>query len=154
MTHAYDSARYLFLRVLNIIKFLYPVSQSMALSIYVYIIFMLVANIHADDLILVLVSGSTDEVLWSDYVEVVNLDKPEYICDKPANYPIEIYGQVGGLVDSKLTTCGGRYGVEPFTYYDDCYQLDPITNDWTKVGEMKHNRYYATEVVTPQGKCK
>ncbi len=126
----------------------------MALSICVYIIFMLVVKIHADELLLVLVSGSTDEVLWSDDVEIINLDKTEYIFDKPANYPIEIYGQVGGLVDSKITTCGGRYGVEPYTYYADCYQLDPITNDWKKVGEMNHKRYYATEVVTPQGKSR
>ena len=126
----------------------------MALAIYVYIIFMLVVKIHADELLLVLVSGSTDKVLWSDDVEIINLDKPEYICDRPANYPIEIYGQVGGLVDSKITTCGGRYGVEPYTYYDDCYQLDPITNDWKKIEEMFHKRYYATEVVTTQGKNK
>ena len=136
------------------ISFACLVSQSMALSLYVYIIFLLVVKIYAGDLLLVLVSGSSDEGLWSDDVEVVNLDKTEYICDKPAAYPIEIYGQAGGLVDSILTICGGRYGVEPYTYYDDYYQPDPIINDWTKIDEMKHNRYCATEVVTPQGKCK
>jgi hypothetical protein len=51
-------------------------------------------------------------------------------CGKPADYPSYIRGTIGGLVNGKMTVCGGGYFL---VYSGDCFQYQPDTNEWTEV---------------------
>lgn len=69
-------------------------------------------------------------------------------CGKPADYPSYIRGTIGGLVNGKMTVCGGGYFL---VYSGDCFQYQPDTNEWTEFPALSEIRSGAASVNGPEG---
>ncbi len=67
--------------------------------------------------------------------EAVNLADPASICQPIGDYPMDIYGNVVGLVDGVVKSCGSE------TSYDDCYDYDPDSNRWVGSPNMLYGRH-------------
>ena len=68
-------------------------------------------------------------------------DKNKFQCADWLDYPIDLYGATGGLVDQVPVICGGWSHVD----FDDCYKI--TANKAVFLGKMKNKRQYAASVV-------
>ena len=79
-------------------------------------------------------------------VEILDVEERKvYNCLKPQQFPTQVYAHVGGVVDERLTICGGE------TVGAGCFQLDPENNDWLKMSDMITSRSYSAAAMTTFG---
>ena len=90
-----------------------------------------------EDNVIALIGGYTSD---TNYIDVWG---GNYTCDLDSIKNLG-YSTVGGLIDSKITVCGGN---------NTCYQLDPLLNIWVKFPEMvgANGRFDCGYVMTPNG---
>eukprot|EP00095_Tigriopus_kingsejongensis_P006397 maker-scaffold1351_size46012-snap-gene-0.12 protein:Tk06397 transcript:maker-scaffold1351_size46012-snap-gene-0.12-mRNA-1 annotation:"hypothetical protein" len=92
-------------------------------------------------------TGYNDDGSLAD-TELLQLS-PETVCEqKPADYPLYIRGTVGGLVQDKITVCGGGYFL---VYSGECFQFDPQSNQWTEFPALPEIRSGAAALNVPAG---
>ena len=105
--------------------------------IILLIFFQLFSFGKLEDNVIALIGGYTPD---SNYIDVWG---GNYSCDLDSIKNLG-YSTVGGLIDSKITICGGN---------NTCYQLDPLLNLWMDFPEMvgADSRFDCGYVMTPNG---
>ena len=97
---------------------------------------------------LIVISGEQSDAQGS--VEILDVEKTNYTCSQPQPYPLKVYEHCGGIVNGRVTVCGGidSSGV----IHDECFQLDPDTNEWKPIASMRSRKHFAAAVSTLYGK--
>ena len=67
-------------------------------------------------------------------IEVVNIDEsePDLICDDLPNFPFEVVGATGQLLDGEPVICGGV--VDTLKWSDSCACYTLKNGSWIQVG--------------------
>ena len=74
--------------------------------------------------------------------EIIDIASGGVTCSDLADFPVEIYGGVGGNLQGTPIVCGGYSS----TISDKCYKFT-TTGGWQEFASMKHKRGYAAGIV-------
>ncbi len=93
---------------------------------------------------MLVIAGYRSDVSDVDTVDVLDLSDDETSsCIIVPDYPLEVRGLFGDLVDGVPKVCGGYDG----GYYPNCFDYDPGLNAWVEAPPMMVPRYYAAASV-------
>ena len=93
---------------------------------------------------MLVIAGYRSDVSDVDTVDVLDLsDDDTSSCTIVPDYPLEVRGLFGDLVDGVPKVCGGYDG----GYYPNCFDYDPGLNAWVEAPPMMAPRYYAAASV-------
>ena len=86
---------------------------------------------------IVLITGIEDE---NNKMEIIKPDNSTTTCREKYNYPMDIRGASGAIIDKSIIVCGGY----PTT--SECHSFGHGDKSWTKIADMTTPRRYAASV--------
>ncbi len=88
----------------------------------------------------IVIGGFVDGAI--DDVEVLDYDDGQSLaCDAIPDYPVEVFGATGALIDGRVKVCGGGFDVNSL-FYNSCYDYDPEEGEWLKAESLQRERIY------------
>ena len=83
---------------------------------------------------------------WYSYIktEIIDIASGGVTCSDLGNFPVGIFGGVGGNLHGTPVVCGGYLGSSTFS--DKCYKFT-TTGGWQEFASMKDKRYVAAGIV-------
>ncbi len=96
-----------------------------------------------------LIQHRTDVVLLDTPTDQPSTSKKN--CEQPPpNYPLQVQGAVGGIVNGDPVICGGQAN-ESFARNAQCFKLILDKNDWVEISPLPQGRSGAVSAMTEQG---
>lgn len=78
-------------------------------------------------------------------MEIINADSSTTVCRDKYNYPIDIRGSTGVVINESIIVCGGEIKTSPFQKTNKCY-LFGHEKEWKLIANMTTPRYGAASV--------
>jgi len=86
--------------------------------------------------------------------QVFDMAEPSKTCSNLADYPISVWGAVGGSINHTPLICGGKLRTNELEgYMSACYSHDVNSDSWTLVGNLAKARHrIGSGIVTDDGR--